>query len=88
MLKSLQKYYLENRYQRKDASELTSGGVSLQYRSNANSSSPLLTSSVVFCLPKLLNKLKTFLDAFISTFQHDGLPYPQNLPVWSQPVSA
>ena len=63
MLKSLQKSYLENRYQRKDVSEFTSGGLSLQYRSNTNSSSPFLTSSVTSHSPKPLNEFEIFLDS-------------------------
>ena len=64
MLKSLQKSYLENRYQCKGASELTSEGLSLQHRSNMNSSRPFLISSVISCPPKLLNELDNFFDEF------------------------
>ena len=43
---------------------------------------------MISCSPKLHNELETFLGELMSTFQNDGLPYPQNFPVWSKPVSA
>ena len=60
----------------------------MQYRSNMNYSSLFLTLSMISCSPKLHNELETFLGELMITFQHDGLPYPQNFPVWSKPVSA